>query len=674
MKEKALKNSRSDSLLHTSDDASYKEYVRKLLASIAPVIEKVSLGEFDRSIDIPAGTEDEFTELLVGLNMMIEDLRFMFQENKDKTDELERRLTELSAFNEVGRALGSTLKLEEQLKIVYEQTRRVMPADHFYVALYRPESEDGEAELDFVFNIRDGVREPARTRPFANGMSEYIIRSKQPLLVKKDIDRFIEKEGIETTVRGTPAKSWLGVPLMVREEVIGVMTVQSVEKEEAYDEGQKAFFVSLARQASGAIDNARTYMELENRLTELSVLNEIGRATSSTLNIEELYAVIHEQIKRLMNADNFYIAMHDSRRDEVSFPYVIENGKRVASGVGEWITRRAGHGITEYVIRTSKPHMVQGDSKAELAKQGVNHIGKASHSWVGAPMIARNESIGVIALQAFDPQVRYSQKHMRVLQLIANQAAPAVENARAYGMLEQRVTERTAELAKSNEALEDFVYTVSHDLKAPLRAILGFSQFLEEDFGPQLPDEGKMYVMRMSQSAKRMEKLINDLLELSRVGRIKNPYEETNLEELLSEIMTTLSPGSNVEVRIEGPLPNLICDRVRIGQVFANLISNAIKYNDKEKTEITVGFEERQDEVELFVRDNGPGIEERHFDRIFKIFQRLSSDESGTGIGLSLVKKIVEDHKGKVWVESTVGQGSTFRFTLSRNLEANKEA
>ena len=819
----------------------YREYVRKRLAVIAPVIEKVSLGEFTEKIQIPEGVEDEFTELLVGLNLMIDDLRFMFDENRMKTDELQRRLTELSifneigralgstlqlsqlleviytqtgrimdtenfyialydeksnvidfplfiderkrldlpgreagssltgyiirtrkpllikeevvtttrelgidmvvegaepkcwlgvpmisheevvgviavqstresnvydedhqrlleaiasqaasavanarayqelqkrvrelaAFNEVGRALGSTLKLEEQLKIIYEQARGVMPADHFYVALYHPADEEAGAELEFVFNIQDGAQAPPRIRPYANGLTEYIVRTREPLLIRLNLRDRIEELGLDVVVQGTPAKSWLGVPLIARNEVIGVMAAQSVDREEAYDEGDKEFLVSLASQASGAIDNARTYRELENRLTELSVLNEISKVISSTLDIEVLYSVVHEQINRLMNADNFYIALYDDQRKEVSFHYAIEHAQRRPTGKGEWATRQTGHGMTEYVIQSAKPQLVQGDSQVELARMGVNHIGKTSHSWIGAPMIARNEVIGVVAVQAFETQIRYSRKHMRLLQLIANQAAPAVENARAYAVLERRVTERTAELQKSNEALEDFVYTASHDLKAPLRAILGFSQFLVEDFGTRLSEEGKLYIDRMSASAKQMERLINDLLELSRVGRIKEPYEETDIEQLLSLTISTLAPDQKVSIRIEGPMPKIECERVRIGQVFANLISNSIKYNDKKHPAIIIGFEDSGDEVEFFVTDNGPGIEERHFEKIFKIFQRLSTDESGTGIGLALVKKIIEDHKGRIWVESEVGKGATFRFKLPKRQESS---
>jgi|GEM_PF-6620054 len=823
----------------------YREYVRKRLALIAPVIQKVSLGEFSEKIDIPQGAEDEFTELLVGLNLMIDDLRFMFDENREKTAELERRFTELSifneigralgstlqlselleviynqtgrimdtenfyialydeksasiefplfidegkrvdipprrfgkglteyiistlkpllirkdvtsvtrrlgidmvlkgdepqcwlgvpmishekvlgvisvqsvrepniydedhkrlleaianqaagavanarayqelerrvaelaAFNEVGRALGSTLKLEEQLKIVYEQARGVMPADHFYVALYHPADEDAGAgaEIEFVFNIQDGLLAPPRIRPFGKGLTEYIIRTRKPLLIQRDLSNRIKELDLDVVIRGTPARSWLGVPLIVRNEVIGVVAAQSVEREEAYDEGHKEFLTSLASQTSGAIDNARAYRELENRLTELSVLNEISRAISSTLDIEELYRVVHEQIKRLMAGENFYIALYDPQRDEVGFPYAIEHGQRISTGEGEWATRRAGHGMTEYVIRTAKPQVVRGDSQVELSKMEINHIGKASRSWIGAPMIARNEVIGVMAVQAFDPEIRYSRKHLRLLQLVANQAAPAVENAKAYAVLERRVAERTADLQKSNEALEDFVYTASHDLKAPLRAVLGFSQFLVEDFGSMLPEEGKMYVERMSQNAKRMERLIDDLLELSRVGRIKEPYEETDIDELLNEVISTLAPGENVSIRVAGPMPHIICERVRIGEVFSNLVSNAVEYNDKEHAEITIGFEDHVDEVEFFVADNGPGIEERYFEKIFKIFQRLSSDGSGTGVGLALVKKIIQDHKGRIWVESEVGQGTTFRFVLPKRPEKMEE-
>ncbi|MBN2379035.1 GAF domain-containing protein [candidate division WOR-3 bacterium] len=1160
----------------------YRDYVRKRLEDIAPILEKVSLGEFDQSIPIPAAEEDEFTELFVGLNLMIEDLKFMFQENQEKTTELERRLTELSVFNEVGRALGSTLKLdelleviyaqtsrvmdtasfyialldeksnmiefplfiddgnrisvppkefgnglteyiiktrkpllirenvekisgelgidtliegepaqcwlgvpmisqdsvvgviavqsiqqagiydedhqrlleaianaaagavanarsyaelerrltelsvfnkvgravgstlklEEQLKIIYEQARRVMPADHFYVALYHraDEEEAADEEVEFVLYIQDGKEALPRTRNFSNGLTEYVIRAREPLLIERDLPNRIKELRLNVEIHGTPAKSWLGVPLMARDEVIGVMAAQSVDREDAYDEGNKAFLVSLASQASGAIDNSRTYRELEERLTELSVINEISRTISSTLNIEELFGVVYEQIKRLLDSDNFYIALYDPKQEEVTFPYIMDGGARIPGGKDEWATRRQGHGITEYVIKTAKPQLISGDSKAELAKMEVNHIGMTTRSWIGAPMMARGEVIGVVALQSFqdeikytrkhtrllqlianqaapavanarayreledrvtelsvlneisravsstldinvlfeqvhkqtkrvmyadnlyialydpqrdevsfpyvfedggkqvsgegewvtrrsgkgltehviktakpqqvfrsidiggvndigrpseawlgvpmiarnqvigviavqsfdssliysdkdmrllqmianqaapavenarayrelenrvtelsvvneisrtisstldvaelysvvhtqikrlmnaddfyialydatsdevsfpyayqdgevqkwrsraggkgmteyviktakpqlfsgnsevetakrgvdhigkaslswigvpmivgsevigvmtvqsfDPAISYAEKHMRLLQMVANQAAPAIENARAYSLMERRVEERTAELARSNESLEDFVYTVSHDLKAPLRAILGFSQFLVEDFARELPDEGKLYLERMSTSARRMERLIDDLLELSRVGRFKNPYEETDIEELLSETVATLSPGKNVSVRVEGPMSRITCERVRIGQVFANLISNAIKYNDKEKTEIIIGNKDLGEEAEFFVSDNGPGIEEKHFEKIFKIFQRLSSDEGGTGIGLALVKKIVEDHKGRIWVESELGKGTSFRFVLPKKPEMSLE-
>ncbi len=824
-----------------SENDDYRQYVLERLSAIAPIIQKVSLGDFGDKIEI-SEEDDEFTELLVGLNLMIEDLRFMFEENKEKTEELERRLKELSAFNKVGRALGSTLKLEEQLKIIYEQAVSIMPADHFYVALYRKKTKEADAEIEFVFNIQDNRPAPFRSRSYAKGLTEYILENRQPLLIKKNIREFVSKLGLKVDIVGTPAKSWLGVPLIVRDEIIGVMSVQSVAKEDAYDEEHLDFLISLASQASGAIDNARTYRELEKRLTELSVLNEISTAVTSTLNIEELYKHIHDQLGRLVKVENFYIALYDSKSDTVSCPYSIENGKKIETGSGEWATRKAGNGVTEYVIRTGKPHLFQGDSQAQLAELGIDHIGKPANSWVGAPLIVRNQVIGVMALQGFSKDTVYTHKHlkllqlvanqaaqaienargyqelesrftelsvlneisrtisstldinelyeevheqtkrlmyadnlyiaifdkerdevsfpyvfengerqpvdhedwqprksangltefviktakpqlimgdpksvgidtlgnpsnawlgvpliarnevigviavqsfesnklytdrdMRVLQMIANQAAPAVENARAYGTLEARVAERTAELQKSNEALEDFVYTVTHDLKAPLRAILGFSQFLKEDFGPLLPEEGQMYVNRMGQSAKRMERLINDLLELSRVGRIKNPYEETDIDKLLSETISTLAPDQKVAIMIEGPMPSIICDRVRIGQVFANLISNAIKYNDKERAEITIGFDERDHEVEFFIKDNGPGIDERHFEKIFKIFQRLSNDEGGTGIGLALVKKIIENHKGKIWVESELTSGTTFRFILPKKQELSKE-
>jgi len=252
-------------------------------------------------------------------------------------------------------------------------------------------------------------------------------------------------------------------------------------------------------------------------------------------------------------------------------------------------------------------------------------------------------------------------------------------NAMIKGLreLKEQDKEKSLLLERSNQELEDFVYIVSHDLKAPLRAIIGFAEFLKEDYAEKLDAQGQDYVRRMVESAERMQQLINDLLELSRIGRYKNPYVEINAGELAQRAVEFINPPDDVKVVIAEGMPGIFCDEVRIQQVLANLITNAMKYNDKKEKKIEIGWNPHDDEGldEFTVRDNGIGIEEKYLEKIFKIFQRLHSKDEfggGTGVGLNIVKKIVEQHGGTIWVESKVGEGTCFHFTIRRNEDSEE--
>jgi PAS domain S-box-containing protein len=244
----------------------------------------------------------------------------------------------------------------------------------------------------------------------------------------------------------------------------------------------------------------------------------------------------------------------------------------------------------------------------------------------------------------------------------------AEEQLRFYA---QELKAMNAELARSNQELDDFAYVASHDLKEPLRGIHNYSQFLLDDYGAKLDEEGREKLTTLTRLAQRMESLIDSLLHFSRVGRVGLASRETDLNELvrsaLEPLQITLREG-NVEVRIPRPLPAVTCDRVRVGEVFHNLITNAIKYNDKPQKWVEVGVREGAGGAPAFyVRDNGIGIAPKHHEAIFRIFKRLHGRDKyggGTGAGLTIVKKIVERHGGRIWVESAVGGGTTFLFTL----------
>jgi light-regulated signal transduction histidine kinase (bacteriophytochrome) len=235
--------------------------------------------------------------------------------------------------------------------------------------------------------------------------------------------------------------------------------------------------------------------------------------------------------------------------------------------------------------------------------------------------------------------------------------------------LEQRVAERTAELEAANKELEAFSYSVSHDLRAPLRAVDGFSQAVLEDYGPQLPEEGQRYLQTIRDGAQRMGTLIDDLLTFSRLSRTPLKKQEVNTGELVRHVLEELSSqreGRQVEIRM-GDLPACQGDPALLKQAWVNLLSNALKYTRQRETAVVeIGCEPGQDENVYFVRDNGAGFDMRYVHKLFGVFQRLHrADEfEGTGVGLAIVQRVIHRHGGRIWADAAVDRGATFYFTL----------
>ncbi len=221
------------------------------------------------------------------------------------------------------------------------------------------------------------------------------------------------------------------------------------------------------------------------------------------------------------------------------------------------------------------------------------------------------------------------------------------------------------ELESTNKELNDFAYIVSHDLKAPLRGIGSLVNWLTTDYGEKLGEEGNKMMQILLGRTMRMHDLIDGVLKYSRIGRMKEEQHSVPLDTLVPEIIELLAPPEHIKVKIQKPLPMIIGERTRLQQVFQNLLSNAVKFMDKPEGIIEVGCERENGHWIFSVGDNGPGIEERHFGKVFQIFQTLSprDDFESTGIGLTIVKKIVETYGGKVWLESKVGTGTKFYFT-----------
>jgi len=247
--------------------------------------------------------------------------------------------------------------------------------------------------------------------------------------------------------------------------------------------------------------------------------------------------------------------------------------------------------------------------------------------------------------------------------------AAKAEIERMNQELERRVQERTSQLNSTIKELEAFSYSVSHDLRAPLRAIDGFSRLLFEDYYSQLDSEGKRLIDVIRNSTVKMAYLIDGLLAFSRLGRQPLASTEVDMTELAHDALLeteTAEPGRNLEVRI-GQLPPALGDRLLFRQVFINLLSNAMKFTrGTDPAVIEVGSTASGDNNVFFVKDNGVGFDMRYVDKLFGVFQRLHAvnEFEGTGLGLAIVQRIVHRHGGRVWAEGVLGQGATIFFSL----------
>jgi light-regulated signal transduction histidine kinase (bacteriophytochrome) len=253
--------------------------------------------------------------------------------------------------------------------------------------------------------------------------------------------------------------------------------------------------------------------------------------------------------------------------------------------------------------------------------------------------------------------------------ILARQAS--LKNEQLEQMVKER-TERQAELIKKvdniNKELKDFASIVSHDLKAPLRGIKTLATWILDDSSDKLGEESNEQMNLLLERVERMYNLIDGVLQYSRAGRTQETPLEVNLDKFIPEVIAMIAPPENIAITIESKMPVINCEETHIMQLFQNLLTNAIKYMDKPKGRIKVACVEEDGFWKFSIADNGPGIEEKHFEKIFKMFQALSvsEDVKGTGVGLTVAKKIAELHGGRIWVESEVGKGSTFFFTLPK--------
>lgn len=343
------------------------------------------------------------------------------------------------------------------------------------------------------------------------------------------------------------------------------------------------------------------------------------------------------------------------------------------------------------VLRTGEPEFLSvipqemideaiRNAETEEQREAIRSVG--FRSYIIVPLKTRQRILGAITLVWSESNRHYDQGDLAFVEELALRAATAVDHARLYQeslvraeefrvlseTLELQVDERTKELRRSNQDLDQFAYIASHDLKAPLRAIDHLSTWLLEDVGHLLPDRSHEHLEKMRSRIKRMEGLLDDLLTYSRAGRFRGEAASVDIRELVARVIETVSPPEGFAVHVDGELPILYTYSAPLETVLRNLVNNAIKHHDQANGNIRISARMMDEMVEFSVSDDGPGIDPAFHDRIFQMFQTLRPRDQveGSGIGLAVVDKIVTSVGGTVSLESSSGKGATFHFTWPR--------
>jgi signal transduction histidine kinase len=399
----------------------------------------------------------------------------------------------------------------------------------------------------------------------------------------------------------------------------------------------------------------------------LRILHEIDRAIVAQRAPEAVAAAVIQPLRELLGVPRAIVNRFDLEAGQVEW-IAAAGRRRMHVGPGVRYSIRLMGDVE--ALRRGEPQRIDvhalppGPEKEALLASDV-------HLYMVMPMIAGGELIGALSFGGTAGE--FPSEQVNIAREVATQLAIAIAQARLHErerlhaqQLEQRVAERTAALDAAYKELESFSYSVSHDLRAPLRAVDGFARMLEEDYGARLDDEGRRLLGVVRSSSQRMSQLIDDLLAFSRVGRQSLGKRHVDMTALAREVVAVLTHGAPASIDLF-PLPPAMADGTLLRQVWVNLVDNALKYSGKRPdARVEIGGREEPGRLVYWVRDNGVGFDMRYAEKLFGVFQRLhGADEfPGTGVGLAIVQRVVARHGGSVWAEARPGEGACFYFSL----------
>ena len=604
--------------------------------------------------------------------LLFSELQSDLEERRQLIAALEIKNAESETLRESVAIVAATLEKSEAVDRILEQLERVVPFDSASVQLINGDMLEMVSTRGFPLsaNPEENCFVLSEAEP-----AYPVIRGSIPYVLYEDIQTHVP------AFREAPhdrINAWMAVPLRVKGQIIGVIALDGYRIGQ-FSERHAQLAVTYANQVAIALENARLFSDLQNELeerrkliaelerknAEAETLRESTAVVAATLEISEAVQRILEQLKRVVPYDSASVWLY---KDKIAV-MVGENGLPSDALLPDFY--EVDESEPDYaLLHEDVPYILLHDVQEKHPQFGAPSLDYI-HGWLAIPLKARGKLTGFISLDSSIPG-QFTEHDATLALTYADQVSIALENARLFSDLQAELIVRKnliSELENKNAELERFTYTVSHDLKSPLFTIRGFLGYLEKDALAGNTVRLRSDIQRITDATDKMQRLLNELLELSRVGRLKNeftwfPFRDVAQE--ASELVQGRILAHGIRISIAPDLPAVYGDRPRLTEVLQNLIDNAAKFmGDQKEPHIEIGRDGEEDgKPILYVRDNGIGIAPEHFDRVFGLFNKLDPKTDGTGIGLALVKRIIEVHGGRIWVESEVGKGSTFFFTL----------
>jgi len=643
------------------------------------------------------------TTLTNSMSVAIENAR-LFNETTRLLAETEQRNAELAVINSVQEGLVREMDMEAIYTLVGDRVCEVLNIQKTLVI--RTFNKEKEIE-NWEYAVENGERLYLEPRPL-KWANKHLIKTKEPLLINEDYIETAKKYGDteQGVSKGLPPKSAIFVPMIVGDSVIGSVSLQNVDIENAFSDSDVRLLSTLTNSMSVAVENARLFnettrllAETEQRAAELQTVNNISKAIVSQLEVDALMKLVGEQMRETFKADIVYLAIHDQKSNMLHFPYYHGDSSE---------SRPFANGITEKIILNKEPILLNHDLEEAYDKIKAEKKGEMVESYLGVPIMAGNKSLGVISVQSKEQGNRFSESDQRLLTTIAANVGIAMQNAEAYQKLQAVLNDlRSAQeqLVQQEKlaSLGQLTAGIAHEIKNPLNFVNNFSDLSIELIAEVREELAKMSthseeaddiltdieqnLQKIHEHGTRADGIVKSMLQHSRGGSGK--MEPTNINGLIKEYVNLSFHGMRasktpINVDLQFQLDDSVQEVPMIAEDFSrvivNLCNNAFdamrdklvgdegrSTNGAYLPKLTIRTRQKDNTISIDIEDNGPGIPEEMKDKILQPFFTTKKGTDGTGLGLSITNDIIKAHGGTIVIDSKPGLSTIFKIELTNN-------